>query len=451
MGKFLAVVKREYFKIVWTKLFIITTLLAPLGMVAVSLIPLLMFSIKGNAVRLAIVEKDGRFFQRLSENLSTEKQFEKIQKASEDSLKDLNQPQEDQLKQTASQIGGNFALEKYKTGGKTLEQVKSELNQRIVEEKLDAYLIAPDNIENEDVKFEFYARNSSDFVSKSAIESSVNDSVRLERLSKVNISEEKLKEINKKVEFDVKSVDKSGGVKKGNDLGFPIAFGLAFLFYITINIYGSMVMGAVVEEKETKIAEILFSSAKPFQLMLGKLTGVCLAGLTQVGIWIFSALALLTYILVVLRSSGNLIEIPNITPSFILYFFLFFLMGFFLFSTIFALIGSMVTTTQEGGQFMVFIIVILMVGLYSVIPIVRDPNSTFSVIVSLLPFISPITMPIRIFTETPPFWQIGLAIIVNLATIAAMVWVTSRVYRVGMLMYGKKATIPEVWKWIWQV
>ncbi len=450
MGKFLAVVKREYFKIVWTKLFIITTLLAPLGMVAVSLIPLLMFSIKGNAVRLAIVEKDGRFLQRLTENLSTEKQIEKIQKASEDSLKDLNKSQESQLKQTAGQIGGNFALEEYKTDGKTLEQVKSELNQRIVDEQLDAYLITPDNVDKADAKFEFYARNSSDFVSKSVIEDSVNDSVRLERLSKVNISEEKLKEINKKIVFDVKSVDKTGSVKKGNDLGFPIAFGLAFLFYITINIYGSMVMGAVVEEKETKIAEILFSSAKPFQLMLGKLTGVCLAGLTQVGIWISTALALLAYLLVVLKSNGNLIEIPNITPSFILYFFFFFLMGFFLFSTIFALIGSMVTTTQEGGQFMIFIIVILMVGLYSVFPIVRDPNSTFSVIVSLLPFISPITMPIRIFTETPPFWQIGLAIIVNLATITAMVWVTSRVYRVGMLMYGKKATIPEVWKWIWQ-
>lgn len=450
MRKFWAVVKREYFKVVWTKVFILTTLLAPLGMVLVTVMPMLLFSIKGNAVRLAVVEEDGKIYQRLKYNLSVEKQTEKLKQKSEESLKNLNVPQDEKFKQSAEQMGGNFALEEVKPNGRTPEQVQNELIQRISDQNLDAYLIIPPNFDAKDAKFEFYARNASDFISKTVLEESLNDSIRLERLAKVNISEEKLKEINQKVSFSVKSVDKAGSVKEGNDLGFPIAFGLAFLLYITITLYGSVVMGAIVEEKETKIAEILFSSAKPFALMMGKLVGVCLAGLTQVGIWVFSALAVMAYILVTLNANGTPLELPNITPIFVIYFFLFFLAGFFLYSTIYALIGSMVTNTQEGGQFVVFTVIILMAGLYSVFPIVRDPNSTFSTIISLTPFVSPISMPVRIFTEMPPIWQILLSLILNIATICGLVWATARVYRVGMLMYGKRATIPEVWRWIRQ-
>jgi ABC-2 type transport system permease protein len=173
-----------------------------------------------------------------------------------------------------------------------------------------------------------------------------------------------------------------------------------------------------------------------------------LAGLTQVGIWIFSALAVATYFVVMFADGGGDVKLPNITPFFVVNFFIFFLIGFFLYATIYALIGSMVTTTQEGGQFVVLTVIILMIGLYSVIPIVRDPNSTFSTIVSLVPFVSPISMPVRIFIEQPPIWQILLSILLNLLAICGVIWVASRVYRIGMLMYGKRATIPEVWRWI---
>ncbi|MBX7171634.1 MAG: ABC transporter permease [Pyrinomonadaceae bacterium] len=448
MRKFLAVVKREYFKVVWTKVFLITTFLAPVGMLAVSLMPLLMFSIKGNAVRVAVVEENGKIFQRLQENLSPEKQVEKFKRSTAESVKNLNASQDEKLKQTAEQFGGSFQLEQISPAGKTTEQIQNELLQRIADKDLDAYLIVPADFDAKDAKFEFYSRNASDFISKTAIEEGLNDAIRLERLAKANISEEKLKEINQKVNFSVKSIDKSGSVKEGNDWGFGIAFGLAFMLYITITLYGSVVMGAVVEEKETKIAEILFSSAKPFELMMGKLVGVCLSGLTQVAIWTFSALAILTYGAVMAGSLGIPKEFPSITPLFIVYFFLFFLAGFFLYSTIYALIGSMVTTTQEGGQFVIFTVIVLMAGLYSVVPIVRDPNSTFSLIASLTPFVSPVSMPARIFIESPPLWQILLSLGLNVLAICGLVWAAARAYRVGMLMYGKKATIPEVWKWI---
>ena len=134
----------------------------------------------------------------------------------------------------------------------------------------------------------------------------------------------------------------------------------------------------------------------------------------------------------------------------IVYFLIFFLLGFFIYASIFALIGSMVTTVQEGGQFAFPPIMILLIGFYFSFAVIRDPNSSLSFWVSIAPFFAPITMPVRILAETPPFWQIGLSFIINAAAIAALVWLASRVYRVGMLMYGKRATIPEVFRWIRQ-
>ena len=128
----------------------------------------------------------------------------------------------------------------------------------------------------------------------------------------------------------------------------------------------------------------------------------------------------------------------------------FFLVGFFLYASLFALIGSMVTTVQEGGQFAFPPILIMLAAFYFCFAVIRDPNSSLSFWVSIAPFLAPITMPVRILAEMPPYWQIGLSFFVNIAAIAAMAWLASRVYRVGMLMYGKRATIPEMFKWIRQ-
>ena len=450
MRKFLAVMKREYFKVVWAKAFLVTTFLAPLLMLAFSFLPMLMFSIKGDAVRLAVVEQSPKIFGRLRDSLSPERRQERLKQQNEDSLKNLNASQEEKLKNSAEQMGGSFSLESISTENRSIDSIKADLNQRIADEKLDAYLIVPSDFEGESVRFELSTRNSSDFVSKTVLEDALNEAVRSERLAKVNITEQKLKEINRKIDFAVSGVDKKGNVSEGKGNLFYVAFAIAFLLYISITIYGSAVMGAVVEEKETRIAEILFSSARPFELMMGKLVGVGLAGVTQVGIWAISAGGLITYLIAMSGSNDLVSLIPDISPSFVIYFLIFYLVGFFIYSTIYALVGSMVTTTQEGGQFVLPTVFILMIGLYSVFPIVRDPNSTFSVIASLVPFISPITMPARILIESPPFWQIALSIAINILTIFGLVWLTAKVYRVGMLMYGKRATIPEVWKWIRQ-
>lgn len=233
-------------------------------------------------------------------------------------------------------------------------------------------------------------------------------------------------------------------------MSFFAGLAIAFMIYLNLAIYGQMIMSTVVEEKETRVAEILFSSAKPFELMMGKLVGVGLAGLTQFAIWIISAAIAVGVAIPYLIASGGDLSIPTISVLDIFYFLIYFLLGFFLYASIFALIGSMVTTVQEGGQFAFLPVMLMLAGFYFSFAVIRDPNSSLSIWASILPFVAPMTMPIRILSEMPPLWQILVSILANASAIAGLIWLASRVYRVGMLMYGKRATIPEVWKWIRQ-
>ncbi len=449
MRKFLAVVKHEYKKIVLKWTFLIGTLLLPVIAACFAFVPMLIFSIKGEPTRIAFVDPTGKIAPRIKENLSAEKMKEKAEKAVKESFKDINASQEEKIKKDAQKVEQEYIFSDYNPNGKNPDDVWRELNEKIIGKQLDAYMVIPEKIEGEGIKVEFFSRKAGDFVTKGTLEDAVNDAIRSQRLADANISEAKVKELSSKIDFDEKKIDERGDEKDLTGV-MGASFVIGLMIYITLAIYGQMIMGAVVEEKETRIAEILFSSAKPFELLMGKLVGVGLAGLTQLGIWITSVLVLLGFGAVLYAQSGYNIPLPNITPLMVIYFFIFFLLGFFIYASIFALIGSMVTTVQEGGQFAFPPIMILLIGFYFSFAVIRDPNSSLSFWVSIAPFFAPITMPVRILAETPPFWQIALSIIINGAAIAALIWLASRVYRVGMLMYGKRATIPEVWKWIRQ-
>lgn len=451
MNKFLAVLKREYKKVVFTWTFLITTFLMPVIAACFVVVPMFIFSIEGDQTRIAIADRNGKIAERLKQNLSPKKIAEKAQKAAKESKQDLTATQDERLKRSAEQLGGNFGFVEYNAENKSVEQIKRELNAQIKEKKLDAYLIIPENINDKDAKFELFSRKAGDFIINSTLENALNEAVRSQRLLDANISENKLKDLSRKVTFATTSLTETGDEKdEGNS--FWASFIVAMLIYIVLAIYGQAIMAAIVEEKETKISEVLFSSAKPFELLMGKLVGVGLAGLTQLAMWILSALLLITFGVTAFFASGGGqgIALPNITPLMIVYFFVFFLLGYFIYATIYALIGSMVTNMQEGGQFALPPIMLLLVGLYFCFAVVRDPNSTFAFWVSIAPFFAPIVMPVRILAEIPPFWQIALAVLLNVLAIIGLTWVASRVYRVGMLMYGKRATIPEVWKWIKQ-
>ena len=445
MRKFLAVVKHEYKKIVFKWTFLLATLLFPFIGALFAIVPAIIFSLKGAPTRIAVIDKSGKIAPRLKENLSPEKIKEKTDEAIKNSMSNVSVSQDEKMKQFAE----SFVFSEYDPSGKTSELVRRELNAKILNKEIDAYLIVPENFTAPDAKFEFFSRKAGDLITNSSLEDALNDAVRSERLANANISEAKLKELSQKVSLEKKGIDEKGDEKDSSGI-FVAAFVIGLMIYITLAIYGQAIMGAVVEEKETRIAEILFSSAKPFELMLGKLVGVGLAGLTQLGIWVLSALVLVGVGIAQMSAAGMDIPIPNITPLMIVLFFIFFLLGFFLYASIFALIGAMVTSVQEGGQFAFPPIMILLIGFYFSFAVVRDPNSSLSFWVSIAPFFAPITMPVRIMAEMPQWWEIALSILINGLAIAALVWLASRVYRVGMLMYGKRATIPEVWKWIWQ-
>ncbi|MDH3492826.1 MAG: ABC transporter permease [Acidobacteriota bacterium] len=450
MDKFLAVLRREYKKVVFKWAFVITTFLMPLIASLFVLVPMLIFSIEGDATRIAVADRNGLVETRVKQNLSPEKIAERAREAARESLKNVTATQSESIERSSKQIGGQFTFVDYDASGKSDEEIQNELKAMVAKKQIEAFLIVPDNISGKGVRFDFYSRKAGDFIVNSTIQDAINDAVRAQRLANANISEEKLKEINKGVSFSSIQLSETGE-SKGSDGGPVAAFVVAMLIYIVLAIYGQAIMSAIVEEKETRISEILFSSARPFELMMGKLVGVGLAGLTQLAIWISSLAAIVSVGAASAYMNEMQITIPEISILAVVYFFVFFILGYFIYATIYALIGSMVTSMQEGSQFAFPPIMLLLIGLYFCFAVVRDPNSTFAFWVSIAPFFAPIVMPVRILSELPPFWQIALAAVLNLITILGLTWAASRVYRVGMLMYGKRATIPEVWKWIRKV
>ena len=432
-------------KIVFKWTFLLATLLFPFIGAMFAIVPAIILSLKGEPTRIAIFDKTGKIAPRLKENLSAEKMNAKAKEAMKNSMSNVSVSQDEKMKQFAE----SFIFLEYNAEGKLPEQIRQELNAKILSKEIDAYLIIPRNFDAPGAKFEFFSRKAGDLITNSSLETALNEAVRSQRLADADISEDRLKELSRNVGLEKKGIDETGAEKDSSGI-FVASFVIGLMIYITLTIYGQAIMSAVVEEKETRIAEILFSSATPFELMMGKLVGVGLAGLTQLAIWVLSTLALIGFGIAQMSAAGMDIPIPTISALMVFYFFIFFLLGFFIYASIFALIGSMVTSVQEGSQFAFPPIMILLVGFYFSFAVMRDPNSSLSFWVSIAPFLAPITMPVRIMAEMPPFWEIALSIVINSLAIAALVWLAARVYRVGMLMYGKRATIPEVWKWIRQ-
>jgi ABC-2 type transport system permease protein len=333
-----------------------------------------------------------------------------------------------------------------------LEVVRKELNGRIGKEQLDGYLVIPaDILNNSESKTSYYGRNVGDVITRGQIAERLNSAVRRQRLIKEGVKDADVDALSKSVDLAAFPVSEKGE-EGAEDSGakFAVVFIIAFLIYITVLLYGQVVLGAIVEEKETRIAEILFSSVRPFTLMFGKLIGVSLMALTQMMIWGVAFAGLALFLVPTLIARGIDIKLPELPPAFFALFFLFFVLGYFLYATLYVLVGSMVTTLQEGGQMAMPVIFLLVAALYMAFPVIRSPNSTFAFWVSMVPCFSPITMLVRIVSQRPPVWQIALSLLIGYATVVLFLWLASRIYRVGMLMYGKKATIPEVWRWVRQ-
>lgn len=452
MSKFLAVVRREYAQRVRSRMFVLVTLGAPLMFALFTVVPVLIAGIRaGGPTRVAVFDETGKLFERVRDSVTT-------LRAGDNSNDDegagaqeqvaggaMNQNSKGRLEQAAKATAEGYEFERVETEGRTPEEVRARLDERMKSDELDAYLVFPrDVLERGEV--EYRARNLGDVFTRGQVRNAVTRAVRDARLDERGITPEVMRSVNQPVRL---RTTKAGGGAAGEEdkgQGFFLVFGAGFVIYLTILMYGQVILGAVIEEKETRIAEILFSSIRPFALMSGKLIGVSLVALTQFVIWGVAFVGLGAYF----AAKGMAVSFPRVPAGVFAYVILFFLLGYFIYATIYALVGSMVTTAQEGGQLAMPIILLLVVGFYLAFPVIRSPNSPFAVWVSMIPFFSPITMLIRIVSQTPPLWQIALSLGIGFATVALLLWLAGRVYRTGMLMYGKRATIPEVLKWVRQ-
>jgi ABC-2 type transport system permease protein len=449
MKKFFAVIKREYLQRVRTKFFIIATVMGPVMLGLFTVLPVYIANMNfGGATRLAVVDQSGKIFDSFRNALTSGNEDVENDNANSSSNSALNSNREEQMRRS-SQIGGQrFETELVGLDGHSLDDVKRELNDRVRANELDGYVIIPPDILGNG-KAEFYGRNTGDIFTRETVADRLSRAVREQRLSENRIDQRVLREASRRVSLVSTKISAQGEEKVGGG-GFMFVFSFGLLIYMSVLLYGQLVLGAVIEEKETRIAEILFSSMRSFPLMMGKLVGVSLVALTQLSIWGLAFLVLTGVGVGFAAAQGVPINLPHVPAMVFVYFVLFFLLGYFIYATIYALIGSMVTTTQEGGQLAMPIILMLVAGFYFVFPIIRSPNSSLAFWASMFPFLAPITMMVRITTETPPAWQIILSLTIGFATVVGLVWLASRIYRVGMLMTGKKATIPEVWRWVRQ-
>jgi ABC-2 type transport system permease protein len=451
MIKLFAIIRREYLRRVRTRFFVIMTVLGPLMLVVFTIVPGLLFSLKaGENTRIAIVDltPGARLYEPVRIALLKEDRDDE----GADLVGSVQQTPNDRMEKVEKSMAGSFSVQQISPNDRSLEDIKHELNSRIGRGELDGYLVIPaDILNNGDSKTAYYGRNVGDVITRGNIEKKLNNAVRRQRLIEEGVNVRDVDALSQTVDvanYPVNEKGQEGAEDSG--AGFAMVFTIAFLIYVTVLLYGQVVLGAIIEEKETRLAEILFSSVRPFQVMVGKLIGVSLMALTQLSIWAAAFGVAAVYVLPLMAARGKGANLPHLPLLFYVYFFLFFVLGYFIYATLYVLVGSMVTTAQEGGQMAVPIVFLLMAGLYMAFPVIRAPNSSFAFWVSMVPFFSPITMMVRIVSQTPPFWQIALAWLIGIVTALLLLWLASRIYRIGMLMYGKKATIPEVIRWVRQ-
>lgn len=243
----------------------------------------------------------------------------------------------------------------------------------------------------------------------------------------------------------------------GSDISepqFAIAYIGAFLLYMVILLYAVSVMRATLEEKTSRIVEVIISSMKPSELMLGKIMGVCAVSLTQMAIWIGAAIALFAGALPMMIAArpelANLENLRQVVPGagLMLLFLGFFLFGFLMYSGLYAAVGAMCNSDEEAQQAQFPMIMLLVVPIVMVTPVIQAPNTPMATGLSLFPLFSPILMWARVSGGGVPVWQVALSFVLMAVMVWVIAWIAGRIYKVGILMSGKRPTLPELWRWV---
>jgi ABC-2 type transport system permease protein len=414
------IIKREFLTRVKTKGFIIGTFLAPLLMIAVIVLPSILMQMSPEAeTSITVADFTGRLVPVLKADVEENKKDGKDR--------------------------ARYRITEVKADPASLVSLKLRMNSEILREKNKVFLIFPADIFQSN-QFELYAQNIGNFQLNETLNGMVTSIVSKMRLSDSGMDAELIKQLSKRVSAKTFKVAEGSVKEESGELAFVLSYLLVFILYMVLVFYGIFVMRGVIEDKSSRVVEILLSSAKPYQIMAGKVLGIGAAGLVQITVWglcmfILSALGALFAVV-------SRIPLPSVSIWTIIAFIGFFLIGYLLYASLYAALGSMGNSESEMQSLQWPAIAPLIFSIVVTMAIVKDPNGTMAVVLSMIPFFSPMLMFLRISLHAVPLYQVILCLALCILTVGFMIWLSGRIFRIGILMYGKRPTFPEVLKWI---
>ncbi|MEN8788369.1 MAG: ABC transporter permease [Flavobacteriaceae bacterium] len=443
MNKLPLIIQREYLAKVRNKSFVIMTFLSPILIVGMIVLIAYLTKVNDSDKKLVAVFNESNYFQ---DDFLTNNRISFI------SYKDINL---DSAKDSTEQMGFSGLL----------------------------YIPSEENLQNTAQRAVFYSKDAPNSMVLGHLENVFQATLRKERLQELGVSDEQYESVNDLFEIQTSTYGGEMNLKGINELKafFGGAFGYLIMMFIII--YGGFVMRSVIEEKTSRIIELIISSVKPFQLMLGKIIGTSLAGLTQFCIWIISASLLLIVVLFFFDIDTSLLGSPgtmgpeslgSMAPAppdvdvlqlyfdevfrlpwllLIVFFVIYFILGYLIYSSIYAAIGAAVDNETDTQQFIFPIILPLMLAIYvGFFSVFNNPHGPIAVGFSLFPLTSPIVMLMRlpggIGANGVPVWQLLVSLLLLIVTFVGIVWLAAKIYRVGILMYGKKPSYKELYKWL---
>jgi len=403
----LAVIRREYLQRVRNRWFILSTAGIPLLMIAGMAIPIIMEARSDARERvIVIVDQTGALYDDVVEGL-----------------------------------GESFEVERVPY----TQDVIQELDERIAEGQIGGFLLLDDETMSAGNAV-FRGNEKPGTVRRMRIQRAVVQSVLRSRLGETRSDEQGLDALLSGGDIQYVNLVEYGLADGEREAGMVAGFVGAFMLYMVILLYGVQVMRAVLEEKTTRIVE-------PWQLMLGKILGVGAVGLTQLAIWMLCLVLLATvglpYLVVARPELLEVKELLDLLPigGGIVLFLAFFVTGYFLYSSLYAAVAAMCSSDEEAQQSQLPVTMLLIVPMMFLAPTMEDPNGPLATWLSFVPFFSPVLMFPR-YIGGAPLWQVGLSLVLVALTVVAVAWVAGRIYRVGILMQGKRPTLPELMRWV---
>ena len=419
MRKIWLIIKREYVTRVKTKGFVIGTLIVPLiGIGFTSLIVFLVGHQSNQALRLAIIDNAGGLAPSVVGGL--------------DAKLPSGQPM--------------YVVTETIDRPASPSDIQDGLRARINSGALDAYLVIPKDL---DKSAELHTKNPGAYAQFGPLTSAVNQAVVESRLNARGIHVDDVRDIVRSSDLQVIKVSKEGeSVERGQTLGVAIA--LVILLYTSLLMYGIITMRSILEEKTTRTMEVLISAVDPFQLLAGKIRGVAAVALTQFAIWSVSLALLATYgaAMAAMTGAGAALAGIHVPGALLAYAGIYFFGGYFLYSSMFAAVGAACSNEQDAAQLQWIAMAPLVFTMVIYSLVLNDSSSRASVILSEIPFFAPVLMPLRVSLQVPPAWQIALSIGLLFLSIVVVIYCSAKIYRVGILMYGKRPTLPELVRWL---